>query len=151
MPIVQTYDTWGNNGNATFSYDTKTAATIEPAAPIAGRKKQVSLSILSSVSSFWKEEQICYLRLTCVKVSYHHNAEAENHHFGTTHPMKPWRLTLTNQLVLGYGLQQYMDNYCTRPAVEDELLEFHGSDYLEFLKRYIPFQYMTSSRLFSRI
>jgi histone deacetylase HOS2 len=48
--------------------------------------------------------------------------------------MKPWRLTLTNQLVLGYGLHKHMDTYATRPANEDELQDFHGDDYLEFLK-----------------
>lgn len=110
MSIVQTYDTWGSG--ATFSFDSKTASTISPSAPLDGCIKK--------------------------KVSYHHNAEAENHHFGTAHPMKPWRLTLTNQLVLGYGLQKYMDNYATRPAAEDELREFHGSDYLDFLKRVTP-------------
>ncbi|TGZ85652.1 histone deacetylase [Ascodesmis nigricans] len=52
--------------------------------------------------------------------------------------MKPWRLTLTNQLVLGYGLHEHMDCYSTRPASEDELRSFHSSDYLEFLKRVTP-------------
>ncbi|PWW79147.1 histone deacetylase [Tuber magnatum] len=52
--------------------------------------------------------------------------------------MKPWRLTLTNQLVIGYGLHRRMDNYATRPANEDELKDFHGDDYLEFLKRVTP-------------
>ncbi|KAG0639902.1 hypothetical protein HOY80DRAFT_885587 [Tuber brumale] len=52
--------------------------------------------------------------------------------------MKPWRLTLTNQLVLGYGLHKHMDTYATRPANEDELKDFHGDDYLEFLKRVTP-------------
>ncbi|PUU73280.1 hypothetical protein B9Z19DRAFT_1058215 [Tuber borchii] len=52
--------------------------------------------------------------------------------------MKPWRLTLTNQLVLGYELHRHMDTYATRPANEDELKDFHGDDYLEFLKRVTP-------------
>ncbi|CCX31102.1 hypothetical protein FPQ18DRAFT_340963 [Pyronema domesticum] len=111
-PIVQTYDTWGISGNATIALDSRTTSSMPVAQRIAGRQPK--------------------------KVSYHHNPMAENHHFGTTHPMKPWRLTLTNQLVLGYGLQDYMDCYSTRAATEDELAEFHSDDYLDFLKRVTP-------------
>ncbi|KAF3315653.1 histone deacetylase [Orbilia oligospora] len=73
-----------------------------------------------------------------VKVSYHHNPAADEHHFGATHPMKPWRLTLTNQLVLGYGMHHLMDVYVPRRASEDELADFHSTDYLEFLRRVTP-------------
>ncbi|KAF3934238.1 hypothetical protein ABW20_dc0110098 [Dactylellina cionopaga] len=73
-----------------------------------------------------------------LKVSYHHNPAADEHHFGATHPMKPWRLTLTNQLVLGYGLHDLMDMYVPRRASEDELASFHSTDYLDFLKRVTP-------------
>ncbi|KAA8913393.1 hypothetical protein FN846DRAFT_929799 [Sphaerosporella brunnea] len=111
-PIVQTYDTWGVSGNATIALDSKTTSSMPVATRIAGRPTK--------------------------KVSYHHNPLAENHHFGSSHPMKPWRLTLTNQLVLGYGLQDYMDCYATRAATEDELREFHTDDYLEFLQRVTP-------------
>ena len=52
--------------------------------------------------------------------------------------MKPWRLTLTNQLVMGYGLNEHMDCYVTRPAEEDELRQFHSNDYLNFLQRVTP-------------
>ena len=38
-------------------------------------------------------------------VSFHYNRKVENMHFGRTHPMKPWRLTLTKHLVMSYGLQ----------------------------------------------
>lgn len=50
--------------------------------------------------------------------------------------MKPWRLTLTNNLVDAYGLVQFMDTYVTRSASFDEIKEFHREDYLEFLQRY---------------
>ena len=69
------------------------------------------------------------------QVSYHHNVAIESHHFGHGHPMKPWRLTLTNNLVDAYGLAQYMDTYVTRSATFDEIKEFHREDYLEFLQR----------------
>lgn len=49
--------------------------------------------------------------------------------------MRPHRMELTNQLVLGYGLQNRMSVHSPRKATEDELCMFHSSDYIEFLKR----------------
>jgi histone deacetylase HOS2 len=68
-------------------------------------------------------------------VSFHYNARVEGHHFGSKHPMKPWRLTLTKQLVLSYGLQYAMDLFESRMATQNELAAFHSDEYLEFLKR----------------
>ncbi|KAK0731704.1 histone deacetylase-like protein [Lasiosphaeris hirsuta] len=66
-------------------------------------------------------------------VSFHANPEMEKHHFGQTHPMKPWRLTLTKSLVTSYGMTFAMDNYTTRTATYEELNSFHASDYLDYL------------------
>jgi histone deacetylase HOS2 len=74
-------------------------------------------------------------RPTGYKVSFHYNARVEGHHFGSGHPMKPWRLTLTKQLIMSYGLQYAMDIYEARLATKDELAEFHTKEYLEFLER----------------
>ncbi|KAI9659024.1 MAG: histone deacetylase [Bathelium mastoideum] len=71
-------------------------------------------------------------------VSFHYNNDVESHHFGRHHPMKPWRLTLTKQLVLSYGLQYAMDCYETRAASKEELELFHKSDYLDFLESVRP-------------
>lgn len=49
--------------------------------------------------------------------------------------MKPHRLTLTNHLVIGYGLHRQMDMYQPRPATKDELEMFHDEDYVDFLAR----------------
>ena len=68
-------------------------------------------------------------------VSYHSNQEVEKMHFGQKHPMKPWRLTLTNKLVMGYGMHEAMDMYIPRAATPHELREFHKEDYIEFLQR----------------
>lgn len=51
--------------------------------------------------------------------------------------MKPHRLTLTNSLVLGYGLHKRMDVYSPREATKDELEMFHDSDYVDFLSRFV--------------
>jgi histone deacetylase HOS2 len=71
-------------------------------------------------------------------VSWHSNPEVENHHFGQTHPMKPWRLTLTKSLILSYGMHHAMDSYISRPATAAELKEFHKDDYIEFLQIATP-------------
>jgi acetoin utilization deacetylase AcuC-like enzyme len=54
------------------------------------------------------------------------------------HPMKPHRLTLTNNLVLSYGLHEKMTVYCPPKATDDELMEFHETDYVNFLKKVTP-------------
>lgn len=71
-------------------------------------------------------------------VSYHFNPEMEQHHFGQTHPMKPWRLTLTKSLVTSYGMNFAMDNYMARAATFEELTSFHSSDYVDFLATVAP-------------
>ena len=68
-------------------------------------------------------------------VSFHYNARVEAHHFGSNHPMKPWRLTLTKQLVLSYGLQYAMDLFESRMATKKELAAFHSEEYLNFLEK----------------
>ncbi|KAL9122656.1 MAG: hypothetical protein Q9187_000778 [Circinaria calcarea] len=53
--------------------------------------------------------------------------------------MKPWRLTLTNKIVLAYGMHDAMDIYLSRAATNQELAQFHTEDYIEFLQRVTPF------------
>jgi len=70
-------------------------------------------------------------------VSFHYNPRVEAHHFGKSHPMKPWRLTLTKQLVFSYGLHFAMDLFESRHADMKELMEFHSEDYIKFLERFV--------------
>lgn len=49
--------------------------------------------------------------------------------------MVPHRLTLTNDLVLGYGLHKRMKVFSPRKATREELEKFHASDYIDFLER----------------
>lgn len=72
------------------------------------------------------------------RVSWHANPAVELHHFGPVHPMKPWRLTLTKQLVMAYGMHHAMDLYLARGATYQEMAEFHDSDYLDFLQQVMP-------------
>lgn len=72
------------------------------------------------------------------RVSWHANPAVEPHHFGQSHPMKPWRLTLTKQLVMAYGMHHAMDLYLARAATYEEMAEFHQTDYLDFLRQVMP-------------
>ncbi|KAE8444596.1 hypothetical protein EG329_014427 [Mollisiaceae sp. DMI_Dod_QoI] len=67
-------------------------------------------------------------------VSWHSNPEIEKHHFGHSHPMKPWRLTLSKSLIMSYGMHAGMDTYVSRTATRAELEDFHSEDYLDFVK-----------------
>jgi histone deacetylase HOS2 len=50
--------------------------------------------------------------------------------------MKPHRLTLTNALVIGYGLDKQIHHmYNPRPATQAELEMYHDHDYVDFLSR----------------
>jgi histone deacetylase HOS2 len=71
-------------------------------------------------------------------VSFHLNPEIERHHFGRSHPMKPWRLTLAKGLITSYGMHYAMDSYVSRKATPEELAEFHTQDYLDYLRTAIP-------------
>lgn len=54
--------------------------------------------------------------------------------------MKPHRLTLTNALVMGYGLDKQIQNiYDVRSATQAELEAYHDHDYIEFLSKYTLF------------
>jgi len=75
------------------------------------------------------------------RISYFYNPDVADYHFGAGHPMKPPRLALTNQLVLGYGLHKKMDVYNPRRATDEEITDFHSEEYIEFLKRYVPVQH----------
>lgn len=70
-------------------------------------------------------------------VSYHANPEVEKMHFGSKHPMKPWRLTLTNKIVMAYGMHNAMDVYLSRAATSQEMVEYHKQDYIDFLQRLV--------------
>lgn len=72
------------------------------------------------------------------RVSYHINPEVSHYHYGVRHPMKPFRLMLTDHLVSSYGLHKIMDLYKTRKATAEEMREFHSEDYVNFLAKVTP-------------
>ncbi|KAK4683538.1 hypothetical protein P7C73_g6709, partial [Tremellales sp. Uapishka_1] len=91
------------------------------------------------------------------RVAFYHSKNVGNYHYGVSasglgkwvaadhrrspqerHPMRPHRMELTNQLVLGYGLHSRMTMHSPRKATEEELETFHDADYVDFLKRVTP-------------
>ncbi|CAA15916.1 Histone deacetylase phd1 [Schizosaccharomyces pombe] len=72
------------------------------------------------------------------RVTYHLDEQVGNYHYGDKHPMKPHRITITNHLVMGYGLHNKMSVFSPRMATFGEMSEFHREDYLDFLKRVTP-------------
>jgi hypothetical protein len=52
---------------------------------------------------------ICPAQLASAAAAAAASGEFSTFYFGQNHPMKPHRLTMTHQLVLGYDLQQHMD------------------------------------------
>ncbi|KAI1264101.1 histone deacetylase phd1 [Xylariaceae sp. FL1019] len=91
---------------------------------------------LNKIKRFVREHDIT--RPQGYNVSFHYNPEMERHHFGMTHPMKPWRLTLTKSLVSAYGMNFAMDNYTARAATYEELCAFHAEDYVNHLATVAP-------------
>ncbi|KAF8638887.1 hypothetical protein AX17_001940 [Amanita inopinata Kibby_2008] len=72
-------------------------------------------------------------------VSYYYPKGVGTYHYGERHPMKPHRLTLTNALVVGYGLDKQIHHmYDPRPATQAELEMYHDHDYIDFLQRVTP-------------
>ncbi|KAJ3075991.1 Histone deacetylase 3 [Podochytrium sp. JEL0797] len=72
------------------------------------------------------------------KVCYFYNETTAKFHYGEGHPMKPARMGLAHNLIVGYGLHKKMHCYTQRRATEAEMTEFHSEDYIEFLRRVTP-------------
>ncbi|KAJ3203475.1 histone deacetylase [Entophlyctis luteolus] len=72
------------------------------------------------------------------RVAYFFNETSAKFHYGEGHPMKPARIGLAHNLIVGYGLHKKMSCFSQRRATEAEMTEFHSEDYIEFLRRVTP-------------
>ncbi|KRX59302.1 Histone deacetylase 1, partial [Trichinella britovi] len=68
------------------------------------------------------------------RVAYYYDAEIGCYHYGRGHPMRPFRITLTHNLICSYGLNERMKIYRPLRATADQMKQFHSDDYIEFLK-----------------
>jgi acetoin utilization deacetylase AcuC-like enzyme len=64
--------------------------------------------------------------------------------------MKPARLALAHNLIIGYGLHKQMNMYTPRPATAQEMSEFHSDDYIEFIRRVTPHNFTNYTNFQSR-
>lgn len=45
---------------------------------------------------------------------------------------------MTHNLILAYGMYKKMEIYRPHPATDQEMIQFHSADYIDFLKRVTP-------------
>ncbi|KAF8382871.1 hypothetical protein PRIPAC_72013 [Pristionchus pacificus] len=72
------------------------------------------------------------------RVTYYYNADIANCYYGEGHVMKPHRIRMAHQLIMGYGLYQHLQVYRPWPASAEEMARFHTNEYVDFLQRAAP-------------
>ncbi|KAJ3358809.1 hypothetical protein GGF32_009967 [Allomyces javanicus] len=77
------------------------------------------------------------------KVAYYFDPNIATFHYASNHPMKPFRIRMTDALVKNYGLYKKMNVFRPTAATFDQMTKFHTDDYLNFLKRVSPEIYST--------
>lgn len=68
------------------------------------------------------------------QIAFIHDENIGLFHYGSDHPMKPFRLNLTYGLVLAYGMHKHMSVYKPSKASVSDLAKFHSREYIELLK-----------------
>lgn len=109
---------------------------VEEYVPLGSASELENAAYLAKVKK--AAQQYGIVRPKGYNVTFHTSPEMEKHHFGQTHPMKPWRLTLSKSLIMSYGMPFAMDNYISRAATFEELNSFHSDDYLDYLGTVLP-------------
>ncbi|EOD19100.1 hypothetical protein EMIHUDRAFT_419321 [Emiliania huxleyi CCMP1516] len=61
-----------------------------------------------------------------------------SYYYGPGHPMKPHRLAMTHNLILSYHLYRKMEVCRPHLATDEEMLQFHAAEYVDFLRRVTP-------------
>eukprot|EP00668_Euglena_longa_P045996 GGOE01061679.1.p1 GENE.GGOE01061679.1~~GGOE01061679.1.p1 ORF type:complete len:391 (+),score=92.62 GGOE01061679.1:149-1321(+) len=69
----------------------------------------------------------------CKKVCYIHEADVGLYEYGQSHPMKPYRVAVTNSIVKQWGLHQKMDILQPRYATAADMKKYHLEDYIDFI------------------
>ena len=67
------------------------------------------------------------------RISYYYDPGVGNFFYGSRHPMKPYRLSITNSLVLTYGLYERMHVFRPRKATKAQLCAYHAPSFIEYL------------------
>jgi acetoin utilization protein AcuC len=71
-----------------------------------------------------------------MKTAFIYSDDFAKYDYGPEHPLKPFRLMLTHDLIRAYGLLSLPDVRVVgaKPAEEEDLLLYHTKDYIEMLK-----------------
>jgi acetoin utilization protein AcuC len=71
-----------------------------------------------------------------MKTAFIYSDDFAKYDYGRGHPLKPFRLKLTYELIKAYGLLSLPDVHVieAKPAEEEDLLLYHTSDYIDILK-----------------
>ena len=56
-----------------------------------------------------------------------------SYYYGDQHPMKPERIKMAHQLIVGYGLYRQMNIYEPHYSTFNELTWFHTPDYITYI------------------
>mmetsp|Transcript_26205 Transcript_26205/g.26095 ORF Transcript_26205/g.26095 Transcript_26205/m.26095 type:complete len:137 (+) Transcript_26205:25-435(+) len=72
------------------------------------------------------------------RVAYFYDNEIGSFYYGNDHPMKPFRIKMAHQLIVNYGLYRKMNVYQPHRATQAEMLKFHSSEYIDYLRMVIP-------------
>lgn len=83
-------------------------------------------------------------------MSYFYDSSVGSIYYGPGHPMKPLRMKMTHQLVLGYGLHKKLNIYEPHRASVNEMCAFHSEDYIKHLKSIVPNVYSSKAASDSR-
>ncbi|KAK0659321.1 Histone deacetylase RPD3 [Lasiodiplodia hormozganensis] len=72
------------------------------------------------------------------RVAYMYDPDIGCYDYEPGHCMKPFRIRMTHDLVMSYGLYRQMEVYRAKPATALEMTQFHTDEYIEFLQRITP-------------
>ncbi|KAI9034437.1 histone deacetylase, partial [Hyaloraphidium curvatum] len=72
------------------------------------------------------------------RVCYFYDEDVGLYHYAPGHPMKPFRMRMTHDLIVNYGLEKHMQIFRPDRATPKEMTKFHSDDYIEYLKRITP-------------
>jgi histone deacetylase 1/2 len=76
------------------------------------------------------------------RVSYYYHKDIGNYYYGPSHPMKPLRVKITDELIKGYGMNQKMQNINSEDHIDIlnniDFTKFHTDEYIDFLTRVNP-------------
>ncbi|KAI6183962.1 Histone deacetylase [Aphelenchoides bicaudatus] len=72
------------------------------------------------------------------RICYFFHEGVGDFHYGVRHPMKPHRLAACHNLVVNYGLTDYMKVIKPAKATALDMMRFHSTDYINFLQRVTP-------------